>query len=409
MLCSAVGTNQINYPSSNVDKILLPGVLIQVGSNRECYVNLFIDDGCSTLALMSEDFVTLNNISTITLPYSTPVRLADGGFTNHPITHQTLPIKLSIGTHTEIITFLVLKNLRHPVLLGLPWMQLHNPAVNWRSMVVHFSDPHCIKAHLEASVPCQIQCITSRSDVLPSTTLLQEQTDVLLTEPVLLNCDDFINLVDQEKLDIFVVHFEPPTLKGNKGISICEILPLKEYTKSSLTLDSRGVPEQYLNFADVFAPKSEPKPLPPHRPYDLRINLEANKPLPLPHKIYPLSPPEEIQLKEYIEKALSRGWIIPSDSPVGAPCFFVKKADGGLRLCVDYRGINNITVKDSYPLPLIQDLLDKLQGANIFTQLDMPDAYHLLRIAPGHEWKSAFRCKFGTYNYQVVRNSIILK
>jgi hypothetical protein len=87
---------------------------------------------------------------------------------------------------------------------------------------------------------------------------------------------------------------------------------------------------------------------------------------------------------------------------VGAPILFVPKKDRGLRLCVDYRGLNKVTIKNQYPLPLINKTLDRLIGARIFTKLNLKDAYHRIRIREGHEWKTAFRTRYGHFEYLVM-------
>lgn len=107
-------------------------------------------------------------------------------------------------------------------------------------------------------------------------------------------------------------------------------------------------------------------------------------------------------LREYIEGALEKGWISPSKSPTGAPILFVPKKDGSLRLCVDYRGLNSLTIKNRHPLPLISKTLDRLSTAKVFTQLDLRDAYHRIRIKEGDEWKTAFRTRYGHYEYLVM-------
>ena len=107
-------------------------------------------------------------------------------------------------------------------------------------------------------------------------------------------------------------------------------------------------------------------------------------------------------LKDYIEESLQKGHIRPSSSPCGAPVLFVKKKDGSLRLCVDYRSLNAITIKDRYPLPLIDTLLDRLKNAKIFTALDLRGAYNLVRVKEGDEWKTAFRTRYGHYEYLVM-------
>ena len=86
----------------------------------------------------------------------------------------------------------------------------------------------------------------------------------------------------------------------------------------------------------------------------------------------------------------------------GSPIMFIKKKDGKLRLCVDYRELNDMTKKDRYPLPLIGEALDRLQGARFFTKLDIKDAYHNIRIREGDEWKTTFTTKLGTYEYRVM-------
>src|SRR5258706_8455070 len=91
-----------------------------------------------------------------------------------------------------------------------------------------------------------------------------------------------------------------------------------------------------------------------------------------------------------------------SSSTVAAPILFVRKKDGTLRLCVDYRGLNAVTVKDRYPLPLISEALDRLKSAQWYTSLDIKEGYHHIRIAEGDEWKTAFRTRYGLFEYTVM-------
>ena len=99
---------------------------------------------------------------------------------------------------------------------------------------------------------------------------------------------------------------------------------------------------------------------------------------------------------------MSIGFIRPSRSPCGAPVLFVKKKDGSLRLCVDFRGLNKITKKDRYPIPLIADLLDAPKRARVYSKIDLKHAYHLVRIAKGDEWKTAFRTRYGSFEWLVM-------
>ncbi|SOV07548.1 uncharacterized protein UDID_19213 [Ustilago sp. UG-2017a] len=160
------------------------------------------------------------------------------------------------------------------------------------------------------------------------------------------------------------------------------------------------IPQEYHQYLDVFSRVKADK-LPPHRTYDHQIPLEEGKSPPF-GPIYSLSEHELKTLREYLEENLAKGFISPSDSPAASPILFVKKKDGSLRLCVDYRGLNRITIRNRYPLPLIDELLDRLREARFFTRIDLRGAYNLLRIAKGDKWKTAFRTRYGLFQYNVM-------
>ena len=124
--------------------------------------------------------------------------------------------------------------------------------------------------------------------------------------------------------------------------------------------------------------------LPEHRPYDHAINLKPDF-RPRDCKTYPLTPREEAALTEFLTENLAKGYIRPSKSPMASPFFFVAKKDGSLRPCQDYRRLNEGTVKNAYPLPLISELLDKLKGAKYFTKLDVRWGYNNIRIRDGDQ------------------------
>ena len=149
-----------------------------------------------------------------------------------------------------------------------------------------------------------------------------------------------------------------------------------------------SIPEEYHDFADVFD-EVQANVLPEHWPYDLKIDLEEGA-LPPLGCIIPLSPRELEALHEFLDTHLQTGFISPSNSPHGAPVLFTPKKDGKLRLCVDFRGLNQITKKDWYLLPLISNLLDTPQKARIYTKINLKHAYHLVHIAKGNNWKTTF-------------------
>ncbi|KAK3507946.1 hypothetical protein QTP70_005050 [Hemibagrus guttatus] len=112
--------------------------------------------------------------------------------------------------------------------------------------------------------------------------------------------------------------------------------------------------------------------------------------------------PHHQAMEEYIESSLAAGHIRPSTSPAAAGFFFVGKKDGGLRPCIDYRGLNAVTIRYPYPLPLVPAALEQLRGARVFTKLDLRSAYNLVRIQEGDEWKTAFHTTHGHYEYCVM-------
>ena len=160
------------------------------------------------------------------------------------------------------------------------------------------------------------------------------------------------------------------------------------------------IPEPYRDLSEVFS-KVKADKLPPHRLTDCKIVLQKDATL---HygPIYPLSEEESQVLKDYIEENLKKGFIRISESPAGYPVLFQKKKDGSLRLCVDYKKLNDVTIRNSYPLPLINDIIERVKGAKFFTKLDLRSAYNLIRIREGDEYKTAFRTKYGHYEYLVM-------
>jgi len=160
------------------------------------------------------------------------------------------------------------------------------------------------------------------------------------------------------------------------------------------------IPSHCLDFAAVFNERNCDV-LPPHREYDCEIKLKDNSNL-FYGPIYPLTETERDELKKYLKENLEKGFIRKSTSPAGAPILFVRKKDGTLRLCIDYRKLNDMTIRNSYPLPLIGDLLDRVKGAKYFTKLDLKSAYNLVRIKEGDEYKTAFRTRYGHFEYLVM-------
>ena len=163
---------------------------------------------------------------------------------------------------------------------------------------------------------------------------------------------------------------------------------------------SERLPDRYAQFADVFS-KREAESLPEHRPYDHKIVLEE----PLPNSYSPLykSNLEELEaIKKFVQDQLRHGWIDHSRSPFASPVLCVRKSNGSLRICVDYRKLNNLTRKDSYPIPRIDELLARPSKAKIFTKFDIRSAFNRIRMDPASEEYTTFRTRYGTYKCKVL-------
>ena len=161
------------------------------------------------------------------------------------------------------------------------------------------------------------------------------------------------------------------------------------------------VPPEFRQFMGIMS-KEAADTLPEHRQYDCKIDLKEGSTPPW-GPIYPLSESELQALREWLKEMERTGKIRRSTSPAGSPILFVPKPNGkGLRLCVDYRGLNKITIPNRYPLPLMQELQDRVQGAQWFTKLDLKNGFNLIRIRQGDEWKTAFRTRYGLFEFKVM-------
>ena len=181
------------------------------------------------------------------------------------------------------------------------------------------------------------------------------------------------------------------TSGASSTISQC----LAEAFKANSKAQSPQIPEYLTEFTSVFFKKSFDI-LPEPKQWDHAVEIipgsKASN-----CKVYPLSPPEQKELDAFLKESLETGRIRPSKSLMASPVFFIKKKDGSLRLVQDYRALNAITVKNKYPLPLVSELINKLQGAKYFTKLDVHWGFNNVHMKEGDEWKAAFQTNCGLY------------
>jgi len=373
--------------------------VISLSDGKEVPASALLDTG-SQGSLIDDTFVQKNAIPLKPKPEPMILKLADGEEALKKDLTQYAPVQLQVNDHHEHIA-LDVTTLTHDIILGAPWFKKHNPTIDFETEEVSFDSPACIthlkpehdQAKQRTQKPKKHVRFTpdtkpARSDKTSAIPITQNNRKPPAVS--LVGAAAFAMLLKRPNQELFF-------------LSVTQVLETNSTTAGKPTdtePDLLLVPEEYHEFADVFS-KKEAYKLPPHRHYDHHIPLEEGA-VPPYGPIYPLSPEELKVLREYIQKHLGTQWIRHSQSPCSAPVLFTKKPDGTLRLCIDYRGLNKLTIKNRYPLPLIGELLERISQATYFTSLDLRDGFHLLRVAQGEEWKTAFRCRYGLFEYQVM-------
>jgi transposase InsO family protein len=309
-----------------------------------------------------------------------------------------IPILVGIDTHAEVdlvdiklVQQLGLKPCRNtdlPILRAINQQNLHTfGAYNVR---LELTDTYGVrKTTLRPYLA--VNRDPGDSQILLGMTALNEMR-------ILVDCETYQWQYKMDKTCIKIESFQR-FQKRAKGAKVYALVEVNHLIASKSAL-AGTLPESLQPYLDVFS-SNNAKKLAPHRDIDLAIELIPGKE-PTYGPIYPLSQTELAALREFLEENLAKGFIRESKSPAGAPILFAPKKDGGLRLCVDYRNLNAITVKNRYPLPLISEIMDRVTGAQYFSKIDLKDAYYRLRIKAGDEWKTAFRTRYGHYEFMVV-------
>lgn len=342
--------------------------------DRQWPTYAFVDTGSGT-NFIHPNVVEMMHLNAVKNRNKCVVHDINGG--SRALVHH-VDVETAFGPYQKIIRYHVHDIGEEEVLLGLPWLQEAKAKVDGPSRAVEYND-------LKIKVPNETT-----------------GTEFRLYAAVTTGSD--IRVVGHERFFrkeckrgiVGVINFQPDG--QTEAVQVASATE-EEFDRTSEEVGGL-VPELLEEFSDVFD-ESVATHLPPRRPFDHTIPLEEGKVPPF-GRLYTMSQPELDIVKDYIVTNLESGFIRPSSSPAAAPILFVKKKDGSLRLCVDYRGLNRVTIKNRYPLPLIDELLDRLRTAKWFTKIDLRNAYHQIRIAKGEEWKTAFRTRYGLYEYQVM-------
>ena len=272
-------------------------------------------------------------------PY--PLTMADGTPADYDdgwIRKELRNVRLSINNHEETTTLDIVK-IKYDIILGMEWLTQHNPIIDWKKRTLEF--PNCRHG-------------TTTED------------------------------------------------RSSSKVPFAKAIWVRPRGRFLAEMVTAEIPSEYKDFEDVFTEKEGSAALPKHQPWDHKIVIEEGKVLKHYHRPRPLSKKEEDFLKDYVESQEKRGFVRKSKSPIAHGIVFASKKDGGLRPCVDFRKTNDITVKNRYPLPRIDESQDRLLGAMFFTIIDIRDAFNRIRMAHGEEWKTAFSTRWGLYEYLVM-------
>ncbi|XP_052197391.1 uncharacterized protein LOC127804559 [Diospyros lotus] len=236
------------------------------------------------------------------------------------------------------------------LILGMDWLSRHYAKVDCRCKVIHFESPH--------------QPVISYRGIKPmsSTPMISAMKAKKLMRH---GCEAYLAFVTTGK-------------KNNTELS--DIPVVRE-------------------FPDVFP--DELPGLPPLREVEFSIELMPGT-QPVSKAPYRMALNELKELRVQLEELIEKGFVLPSASPWGAPVLFVRKKDGSMRLCIDYRQLNQVTLKNKYPLPRVDDLLDQLRGASVFSKINLKSGYHQVRVREGDIQKTAFRTRYGHYEFVVM-------
>src|SRR5437588_6402960 len=235
------------------------------------------------------------------------------------------------------------------MILGMPWLRKVNPQINWAKDVVTVTEGKN-----------QIILPSKRSSKVKMVSAMQIRR-----------------------------------IAKKEEVYLC-VIKNSDVDKQLEELDPRVKP-LLLEYKDVF-PEELPHGLPPQRNVDHKIDVISGSE-PFKRGIYPLSQQQLKVLREELDRLLELGLIRPSISPYGAPVLFIPKKDGTLRMCIDYRALNKQTIKNRYPLPRIDEMLDRLYKVQYFSKIDLCSGYHQIRIIPEDVPKTAFRTRYGNYEF----------
>ena len=310
-------------------------------------IEILIDSG-ATNNFISEELVKRIRIPTMnTKPFQ--IRVANGD--PETIKYCTEPCSVEIQEFKDMVCCNVLKMGKERIILGKSWLRKHNPAIDWVKDSIQFKKQNI--------------------------TITKSENTMIWRSKRLVN---LIEHVGKQTEEIFLVAIAKSEERDFEKTSDQELKKIMQ------------------RYKELFTDKNPM--LPPDRNVVHTINTGDHEPI--YRNSYRMSPLELDELKRQLKELCDVGYIETSSSPWASPVLFVKKKDGSLRLCVDYRAINAITVKNKYPIPRVDEILDRLHNANYFSKLDLKSGYHQVLLHEKDREKTAFNTRYGQFQFKVL-------
>lgn len=308
-------------------------------------------------------------------PLPDTLTMADGTKTQ---TERKVQLCFKCGGYRGTVQAKVFPSLQKPMILGIPWLQKENPHIDWtRGVVTVEQGQQWIELPLvmQKRVP---------SEELVTMISAKQMSRILKKKPA---TPAFMGMIRKVM----------ETVEEHEGKTQSDLYS-SQLQREDLPDQLKGILKEY---ADIF-PDELPVGLPPvHKGHQFKIDLEDGVP-PVHRPLYKLSPLELTEAKKQIEMLLKHQFIRPSESPYGAPILFIPKKDGGLWFCVDYHWLNKKTIRNQYPLPLLEELFDRLGGSKVFSKIDLKSGYWKIAVREGDVQKIVFKTRWGLYEYLVM-------
>jgi len=344
-----------------------PPFLISTIINQECSVPALVDSGCLSYGLIDSRFVRKHNFERVAISPRT-MEAFDAPVSG--VVREVAAVVLDVnGYKRKAFLYVVPRLAGQDVMLGLPWLRMNQVKFHATEGYLTVGDEQVVVRPVEKGER-SLDCVPISANAFMMN-LRQRQRG-------------------RRKVEVFAA-------------SMADIE--KALRPRSITDPRTKLPKHFSEFLDV-ADRTEADKLPPLRGPGIDHHIELQevdgKTPEVPWgPLYKMSREELLVLRKTLTEYLDKGFVRVSNSPAAAPVLFVKKPGGGLRFCVDYRGLNKITRKDRYPLPLIYETLRTIGQAKWFTKLDVVAAFHKIRIAKGQEWMTAFRTRYGLFEWMV--------